>query len=263
MRKNTFLNETTVLDTLTNLSKLEKSALKVLHSRFKHVKYEFDMPMNKLIDILEDDLDFNFTTSLKIAKIYRTKRDFLFKDIDLEEENSIEIILHLLNKFISLKYMVEIEELIKKKIVDGNITKQYGKENFFFSPYIGSVDKKIELYVDFEPYNFKGRQLNREEMKSKQWAARFGFDYLGLEEMFNKGVKEIDYIPFNLNIHGIKGNFPLPDLENHTEVVKIPINFDINNPTKNDLLDVIIGDNNSLLSHLEDIVLKILGLVKD
>jgi len=263
MRKITFLNETTVLDTLTNLSKLEKSALKVLHSRFKDVKYEFQIPMNELIDILEDDLDFNFTSSLKIAKIYRTKRDFLFKDIDLEEENSIEIILHLLNKFLSVKYMTEIEELIKRKVVDGNLTKQYGKENFFFSPYIGPTNKKIELYVDFDPYNFKGRQLNREEKKSKQWSARFGFDYLGLEEMYKNGVKDIDYIPFNLKIFDIKGNFPLPDLENHTEIVKIPINFDINNPTKNDLLDIIIGDNNSLLSHLEDIILKIVGLVED
>jgi hypothetical protein len=94
-----FLNESIVLDSITDLTNEEKLALIFLHNKFKNVKYDFELNINKLIDLVEDDLGLSFTTSLKVAKLYKTKRDFLFQELVKDKENNTEIIYEFLKKY--------------------------------------------------------------------------------------------------------------------------------------------------------------------
>ena len=75
------ISEALVLDNAFNLPNDQKTALKFLHKKYKDVKYEFELRMNDLIDDVEN-LGFTFTTSMKLAKLYKTQRDYLFKEYD-------------------------------------------------------------------------------------------------------------------------------------------------------------------------------------
>jgi hypothetical protein len=112
----------------------------------------------------------------------------------------------------------------------------------------------LMFFFIFEPIVLDDKILTYDERNDKKWKAIFKVDFNDLKNLVESGVEDIDYIPFKVTISDIEYNFPIPELNNSTDEIKIPIDFDVNNLNKNQCIEIIFGEKNSIFTHLENII---------
>jgi len=73
--------------------------------------------------------------------------------------------------------------------------------------------------------------------------------------------KDINTIPLKVTIKNIEGNFPVPELEGSSDMINIPIDFDVEEMTKKDVHKILLGDKNSITSDLEERLSQIMSFI--
>lgn len=237
--KKNIIKEALGLDVLFNLKKDEKSAIKFLHKKYENVEYNFLLRLNELIDFLED-MGFNYTTSMKLATLYKNNRDQLFKNFHEKYYNTSEseIIYNALEKFSYYKNNEEeLTQLLRKRFKNSKLAKKYGYDSFYIAPW--ATSNQISFYMTYTKPGSGWRNT---------WKIIMNYNYKSLEDK----VGFIDKIPFIVSIRDIEGDFPVPELEGSTDNVEIPITFDIDELNRNDIYDIILGKENSLFNDFDE-----------
>lgn len=241
------INEALGLDVLYNLKKDEKSALKFLHKKYKDVEYTFQLRTNELVDFVED-MGFNFTTSMKLATLYKNNRDQLFKEFHEKYYNisESEIVYNALEKFSYYKNNEdELTDLMRKRFKDSNLAKQFGYDRFYIAPW--SHSNEISFYITYTKPDSGWRNT---------WKTIMSYNYRSLEDK----VGSIDKIPFIVSMRGIEGDFPVPELEGSTDKIEIPITFDLDELNRNDIYNIILGKENSLFNDFDERMSEIMSI---
>lgn len=239
------ITEALGLDFLFDLKKDEKVALKFLHKRYLDVKYNFELKTNELVDYLED-MGFNFTTSMKLATLYKNNREQLFKDYHEKYYSTTEAeILHNgLNKFIGSKSNEdEVKNKLNERFESSKLAKEFGYDNFYLNCW--PFEDAFSFYISYH----SPQSINR-------WKTVMTYHYKDLEKMSGN----IDKIPFIVEIRKIEGNFPMPELEGSKDKIEIPITFDIDELNKKDIYNIAFGKENSLFSDFDDRLMEIISI---
>jgi hypothetical protein len=241
------IRETLGLDLFYNLGKDEKVALKFLHKKYSNEKYDFSLNVNEMIDLVED-MGFNFTTSMKLANLYKNHRDRLFKDFhekyyDLDES---KIVYNALQRYIGGNAKeTEINSLVTNRFKSSMLSKKYDPIDFFI--------------WNWNHSGLAGFYLTYSNSINNRWKCIVKYDFSNLLKMSG----ELKSIPFEVTIESIEGNFPMPELEGVSEMIEIPITFDIENMTKKDIYDIYLGENNSLFADFDKRIMEIMSSDKD
>ena len=234
------ITETIVLDTLSKLNNTEKTALKYLHRKYSD---KGSLDINEMIDSLED-LGFNFTNSMKLSTFYQKNREYLFKDVEEEFDSTreSEILYRAIQKFVNKVSPSVIEDYAKGRIKVSELTKKYGRESF-----------SVSVWQGFTSFSFYLSYYTENQFKAK-W--NIIIDYKYDKMLTNKG--KITSIPFDMSVYKIDGDFPIPELLGSKDTVEIPVNFDINEMTKEDIYFLLFDIENSLFSDFEDRIMEIM-----
>lgn len=250
------ISEALVLDTAFNLPNDQKTALKFLHKKYKDVKYDFELGMNQLIDDVET-LGFSFTTSMKLAKLYKTQRDYIFKEYDekyLFSSNS-EILAEAFRKYILSGPEDELTRITRIRLKKSKLSKLYGEDSFYSSIWTSAWGSTISFYLIYEPRNDKdGNYLTYSESSKIKWKAVFRYDLSKLSEL--EGT--IKSIPVTASIGDFEYNFPMPELNNSKDVFSLPVKLDVEEIDKKYILELVFGKKNSIFNHFENLVEEIL-----
>lgn len=241
------IKEALGLDVLFNLKKDEKSAIKFLHKRYKDIEYNFQLRINDLVDFLED-MGFNFTTSMKLATIYKNNREQLFRDYHEKYYNitETEIIYNSLEKFIGEKGNdEEITNLSRQRFKESELANKFGYDSFYIAVWVHS--NQISFYITYTKPDSGWKQT---------WKCIMTYNFRGLEDK----VGSIDKIPFIVNIRDIDGDFPIPELEGSNDKIEIPITFDIDELNKNDIYNIVLGKDNSLFKDFDERMVEIMSI---
>lgn len=239
------IREALGLDTLFNLNKDEKVALKFLHKKYEKIEYTFQIRIEEMLNYLEE-MGFNFTTSMKLASLYKNNRDKLFKQYHEKYYDIYEsqIIYAALSKFMSSdRDASESEKILKEKFKNSILPKKFG-ENVFY----------VALWAHPDEISF---YITHGNTGSDRWKCIMTYSYKNLE---NK-VGDIKSIPFDVKIRDIEGSsFPIPELEGSTDRIEIPITFNIEDLSKNDIYEIVFGDKNSLYTDFIERMLQIMSI---
>lgn len=242
------IRETLGLDLFYNLGKDEKVALKFLHKKYSNEKYDFSLNVNEMIDLVED-MGFNFTTSMKLANLYKNHRDRLFKDFhekyyDLDES---KIVYNALQRYIGENVKDnELDKLLKNRFNSSMLSKKYDPTDFYVANW--NYSDLAGFYIKYQT-TFTNR-----------WKCIVDYNFSDLKEKSG----ELKSIPFKVSIRSIEGeSFPMPELEGVSEIIEIPITFDIENMTKKDIYDIYLGETNSLFTDFDKRMMEIMSSEED
>ena len=252
------ISEALVLDSAFNLPNDQKTALKFLHKKYKDVKYEFELRMNDLIDDIEN-LGFTFTVSMKLAKLYKTQRDYLFKEYDekyLFSSNS-EILAEAFKKYIFNGPEDELSRITKIRIKKSKLSKLYGEDSFYTAFWGSSYGSTITFYLIYEPKHDKdGNYISYSESNKIKWKALFSYNLSDLTEL--EGT--ITSIPVTATIRDIEHNFPIPELNGSRDVFTLPVKLDVEEIDRKYVLELVFGKKNSIFNHFENLLEEILKI---
>lgn len=249
--KKKIIREALGLDLFFNLKKDERAALKILHKKYAGQGGIYSRDIDEMMEILED-LGFNITHSLKIANLYKKNREYLFKDyhekyLDTSESDIMYKLFDKLsigtelsnNQKINLKLKEALNSSgLPEKNIENLSLALWGLTNTFMF-YIGYSDSK--------------------KIFSQKWKCLIDYNFKNLQTL-NSDLKSI---PFDVRISDIEGEFPIPELQGSTDTIEIPITFDFENITKNDLYDIILNNKESLLSDVIDRIKEIISHEED
>ncbi len=236
------IKEVLVLDTLSNLSKEQKLGIKFLHREYGNVNYEHDLNVDKMTDDLEEMLGFDYKSSRMLANFYKKNRTYLFKDMDEEYLDTVEsdLLYGALKKYLTNVSKSDLEEYINEGI-------KKSKLNDISNLYVG-----VSYFLD----TLTIIVFNEKTMFSnKTQRCIFNYNLEKLKDMEGK----VTHIPFILTIKGIENDFIPTYLENTKYEVNLPINFEIKNINKKNILDLILGKENSIISDFVDRMYDILS----
>ncbi len=237
------ITETIVLDTLSKLTNAEKTALKYLHRKYGK---ESSLDINEMVDVLED-LGFNFTNSMKLSTFYKNNREYLFKDVDEEYESTheSEIVYQAIEKFVNRVGSGTMEDYIRGRLNISELSKKYGRNSFWISFWQGTDN--FSFYLSY---------YTPESGHKPKWNIVIEYRY---DKMLTNKDK-IKSVPFDMLVYKVDGDFPIPELKGSKDTVEIPVNFDINEMTKEDIYFLLFDVENSLFSDFEDRILEIMEI---
>jgi hypothetical protein len=241
------IREALGLELFFNLNKEEKFALNFLHKRYKDINYDFQLITNDMVNELED-LGFNFTTSIKLASLYKNNRDKLFKDYHEKyyELNESKIVHAALTKYLGQQSdETKLRSMFTERFKTSSLAKKFGDENFFLSFWSSSYSDDVSFYVLYSTLT-----------SNNKWKCIVKYDFTDL----SKKSGDINSIPFTVTIKGIEHDFPIPELEGSTDTIEIPINFNVENITRNDVYEIVFGEKNSLVSDLDERLIEIMSI---
>lgn len=242
-----FILETLVIDTISNISEEDKKVLIMLHKLYGK-KSSWMLDINEIVNFIEE-IGFSYTKSLKLATYYKKNRDLLFTEYSNigGDVYTSKILYKFLEKYLGDDKVTKWATMTKEKIDNSEEFKKYeGKVNISSTLWQHYNDQ-----VSFFIFNYKGYD------SPLNWSCMISYSFKDLENM----DKDINTIPLKVTIKNIEGNFPVPELEGSSDMINIPIDFDIEEMSKKDVHKILLGDKNSITSNLEERLSQIMSFI--
>lgn len=242
-----FILEALVIDTISNISREDKSLLNLLHKLYGG-KSSWMLDVNEIIDFMEE-MGYSYTKSLKMVTYYKKNRDLLFteySDVD-GGVNTSKILYNFLSKYLADDRINKWGDRVKQKVDNSEEFKKYGDKvkisTTLWQHYGDQIGFFVFNYIDYQ------NPLN--------WSCLITYSFKDLEKM----DMDVDTIPLKVGIKNIEGNFPVPELEESFDMINIPIDFDVEEMDRKDAEKILLGDKNSITSDLEERLGQIMSFI--
>jgi hypothetical protein len=242
-----FILEALVIDTISNISREDKSLLNLLHKLYGG-KSSWMLDVNEIIDFMEE-MGYSYTKSLKMVTYYKKNRDLLFteySDIDSDVHRS-KILYNFLGKYLADDKFNKWGDRVKEKVDNSEEFKKYGDKGKISTTLWQHYGDQIGFFI-FNYINYQS-PLN--------WSCLITYSFKDLEKM----DMDVDTIPLKVGIKNIEGNFPVPELEGSFDMINIPIDFDVEEMGRKDVEKILLGDNNSITSDLVERLDQIMSFI--